>query len=93
MKKESKFLLDWVNEKKSNLKFYNPLFDYHLNQYFNSQFYRKELKTKDLINSKGFIMYDSVYLELMGISPKYNNNKKKKDNCNAEALIRLIKDI
>lgn len=38
-------------------------------------------------------MYDSVYLELMGISPKYNNNKKKKDNCNAEALIRLIKDI
>lgn len=60
-KKEGKFVLDCINQNKSKMKYYVPLFDYNLHGYFKNELVRKELKTKGFINSKGFVNFDPVY--------------------------------
>jgi hypothetical protein len=68
-KKEEKFVLDCVNKNNSSLKFYNPLFDDHLNSFFSSETIRKQLKNKGFINTNGFVLYDSVYRSVLEKSP------------------------
>ena len=68
-KKESKFVLDCTNLEKSKLKYYVPLFDYNLSEFFKNKLIQRELINKGFINSKGFINYDPVYRKGMG-SPK-----------------------
>lgn len=87
--KENKFVLDCVNEQRSRLRYYNPLFDFHLHTYFSSQVNRKELKTKGFINTKGFIMYDAVYREMLGSSPK----KKRNEEIDEAILLNTIHEI
>ena len=87
--KENKFTLDCLNKKRSQLKFYNPLFDYHLNAYFNSHFNQKVLRTKGFINNKGYIMYDAVYRDILGTSPK----RKKKSEITDKTLLNYINHI
>ena len=67
-KKENKFVLDCTNLEKSKLKYYVPLFDYNLNEFFGNKLIRKELANKGFINSKGFINYDPLYMKEIGIS-------------------------
>ena len=67
-KKENKFVLDCTNLEKSKLKYYVPLFDYNLNEFFGNKLIRKELVNKGFINSKGFINYDPLYMKEIGIS-------------------------
>lgn len=87
--KENKFTLDCLNKKRSQLKFYNPLFDYHLNAYFTSHFNQKVLRTKGFINNKGYIMYDAVYRDILGTSPK----RKKKSEITDKTLLNYINHI
>lgn len=68
-KKEEKFILDCVNKNSSTLKYYNPLFDDHLNSFFSSETIRKQLKHKGFINTNGFVLYDSVYRSALEKSP------------------------
>jgi hypothetical protein len=89
-KREQKFVLDCINKQTSNLKYYNPLFDGHLNSYFASDNIRKQLKDKGFINTEGFIMYDSNYKSLMGASPqrkRINEIEKEKQ------LLYAIKNV
>lgn len=91
--KESKFTLDCLNKKKSQLQFYNPLFDYHLHSYFNSHVNRKVLRTKGFINSKGYIMYDPVYRDLLGNSPQRKKQVPDKVLLNSITRLNIGKDI
>lgn len=87
--KENKFTLDCLNKKRSQLKSYNPLFDYHLNAYFTSHFNQKALLTKGFINNKGYIMYDALYRDILGTSPK----RKKKTDITDKTLLNYINHI
>ena len=71
-KKEKKFVLDCVNLEKSHLKYYVPLFDDNLHEFFDNEVTKKELERKGFINSKGFVNYDPCYREGMGIPGKNN---------------------
>ena len=66
-KKEKKFVLDCINLEKSHLKYYVPLFDDNLHEFFDNDSTKKELEKKGFINSKGFVNYDPCYREGMGI--------------------------
>ena len=74
-KKESKFVLDCTNQEKSQLKYYVPLFDYNLHEFFENKEIQKELANKGFINSKGFVNYDPYYGKAMGIPNKKLNNR------------------
>lgn len=94
-KKESKFVLDCVNKNTSNLKYYNPLFDDHLNSFFASEVIRKQLKSKGFINTNGFIMYDANYRACMGASPKrkrFDEEEKEKQLLYAIKSINVADD-
>ena len=69
-KKENKFVLDCTNYEKSKLKYYVPLFDYNLQEFFENKKVQKDLINKGFINSKGFINYDPVYRNEMKIPKK-----------------------
>ena len=69
-KKEKKFILDCINLEKSHLKYYVPLFDDNLHEFFDNDITKKELEKKGFINSKGFVNYDPCYREGMGIPGK-----------------------
>ena len=71
-KKEKKFVLDCINLEKSHLKYYVPLFDDNLHEFFDNDVTKKELERKGFINSKGFVNYDPYYREGMGIPGKNN---------------------
>ena len=71
-KKEKKFVLDCINLEKSHLKYYVPLFDDNLHEFFDNDVTKKELEKKGFINSKGFVNYDPCYREGMGIPGKNN---------------------
>ena len=71
-KKEKKFVLDCTNLEKSHLKYYVPLFDDNLHEFFDNDVTKKELERKGFINSKGFVNYDPCYKEGMGIPSKNN---------------------
>ena len=73
--KEEGFILDCTNKEKSTMKDYVSLYDYHLKTFFSSEYVRKDLKSKGFINTKGFIMYDPIYRNVMG---KKIDKKKKK---------------
>ena len=66
-KKENKFVLDCTNYEKSKLKYYVPLFDYNLQEFFENKKVQKDLINKGFINSKGFVNYDPVYRQGMKI--------------------------
>ena len=89
-KREQKFVLDCINKKTSHLKFYNPLFDGHLNSFFASDVIRRQLKDKGFINTNGFIMYDPKYKSIMGASPKRG---KINDVDKEKKLLYAIKSI
>ena len=69
-KKENKFVLDCTNYEKSKLKYYVPLFDYNLQEFFENKKVQKDLINKGFINSKGFVNYDPVYRHRMKIPKK-----------------------
>ena len=62
-RKEKKFVLDCTNLEKSHLKYYVPLFDDNLHEFFDNDITKKELEKKGFINSKGFVNYDPCYNE------------------------------
>jgi hypothetical protein len=55
-KKEGKFVLDCINEKQSQLKFYNPLRDSHLRSFFNSNSVLKQLRSSGFVDINGHIV-------------------------------------
>ena len=59
------------------------LYDFHLKSFFSSDLVRKELKSKEFINTQGFIMYDPMHRDVMGIKTekmkKKITNEEKKD--------------
>ena len=89
--KEGGFILDCTNKSKSTLKDYVALYDYHLRGFFSSQLIRKYLRNKGFIDSKGFIMYDPVYRNVMGAQCK--NKKKYEGDELKEKIISSIKGI
>ena len=89
--KESGFVLDCTNKDKSTMKDYVPLYDYHLKGYFSSEVIRKDLKNKGFINTKGFVMYDSVYRDVMNTKPK--KKKKNKDEEAEEKNTKIMSSI
>lgn len=84
--KEEKFVLDCNNVTKSTLRYYNPLFDGHLNSFFASEVIRKDLKNKGFINTNGFIKYDPVYRSVLGPSPARKKSPSKESDKNLEKL-------
>ena len=78
--KENGFVLDCTNKKKSTMKNYVSLYDFHLKSFFSSDLIRKDLKSKGFINTQGFIMYDPMHRDVMGIKTE----KKKKKETNEE---------
>jgi hypothetical protein len=94
-RREQKFVLDCINKQNSHLKFYNPLFDDHLNSFFASEVIRHQLKEKGFINTNGFIMYDPKYRSVMGASPrrkKINEMEKEKQLLYAIKSINVSED-
>ena len=87
--KENGFILDCTNKQKSQMKDYVSLYDYHLQSFFTSEMIRKELKNKGFINSKGFIMYDPMYRNVM----REKNNKKKKKISEEEMKNKVMSSI
>jgi hypothetical protein len=79
-KKEEQFKLDCVNKQNSSIKYYNPLFDKNLNAFFSSHVIRKQLKEKNLIDTKGYVLYDSSYKNIA--APR--NIKKRLDTAEKE---------
>lgn len=89
-KKEDQFVLDCVNKKTSSIKYYNPLFDDHLNGFFSQEVIRKQLKERGFINTNGFVLYDPSYKNII---PHKVNNKKRLDTTEKEKhLIYAIKN-
>jgi hypothetical protein len=72
--KEKRFVLDCVNKSTSAIRYYNPLLDDHLNSFFATGQVRKQLKDKGFIDTNGFILYDAVYRNSIGSSPKRKDN-------------------
>ena len=89
-KKESKFVLDCTNYEKSKLKYYMPLLDYNLNEFFGNKLIRKELINKGFINSKGFVNYDPVYMKEMGIQKKVTVKRNAKSVCQNEIVKNIL---
>ena len=89
--KEGGFVLDCTNKKKSTIKDYVALYDYHLSGFFSSENTRKNLMDKGFIDNKGFIMYDPVYSSVMGAQCK--NTKKYEGNELKNKLISSINGI
>lgn len=89
-RREQRFVLDCVNRNNSHIKYYNPLFDDHLNSFFASESVRKQLKEKGFINTNGFIMYDPNYRAVMGSSPK---RKLSNDREKEKQLLYAIRNI
>ncbi len=79
--KENGFVLDCTNKEKSTMKDYVSLYDYHLKTFFSSEMIRKNLKNKGFINSKGFIMFDPVYRNVMR-----EKDKKRKKKISEEEI-------
>ncbi|MCQ2821464.1 MAG: hypothetical protein MJ252_29760, partial [archaeon] len=59
--REGKFVLDCTNLEKSTLRYYVPLFDKDLHEYFQNNEVQRELKNKGFIDTKGFVNYDPIY--------------------------------
>ena len=57
------------------MKNYVSLYDFHLKSFFISDLIRKELKSKGFINTQGFIMYDPMYRDVIGIKLKKRKRK------------------
>lgn len=94
-RKEKKFVLDCINKQSSHLRYYNPLFDDHLNSFFASEVIRRQLKDKGFINTNGFIMYDPKYRAVMGASPRrkrVNETEKEKQLLYAIKSINVAED-
>lgn len=87
--KETKFVLDCVNRNKSSLKFYNPLYDDHLNTYFGLGTVRKHLKENSFINTNGFVLFDPVYRTMMERSSSKGNIWKEKEK--EKSLLNAIR--
>jgi len=87
--KENGFVLDCTNKKKSTMKNYVSLYDFHLKSFFSSDLIRKDLKSKGFINTQGFIMYDPMHRDVMGIKTE----KKKKKETNEEKKDKVMNSI
>lgn len=88
-KKEEQFVLDCVNKKNSSIKYYNPLFDDHLNAFFAGGIVRKHLKEKGFINTNGFVLYDPSY---KNIEPPKNVKKRLSTSDKEKHLLHAIKN-
>ena len=103
-KKENLFVLDCNNKKKSKIKLYNPLLDRCLSQFFISKKNKDFLKTNGFINEEGKLLYDPIYKDSLGFSPKisrnirlgdyednYSNEKKTYNSCGSSPNKNIIK--
>ena len=68
---------------------YHSLYVFHLKSFFISDLVRKELKSKGFINTQGFIMYDPMHRDVMGIKTE----KKKKKITNEEKKDKVLSSI
>lgn len=95
-KKENKFVLDCTNMEKSKMKYYVPLFDYNLHEYFSSNYVQKELLNKGFINSKGFVNYDPMYHNVMktkvNSERSINSKRKQQPECVYDKYVNLTKE-
>ncbi len=69
-RRETKFVLDCVNQKKSYLKFYQPLNDYYLKDFFDGRSVSNTMKNYGYVKNNG-----GKFIE-----PEKNENKKKMDS-------------
>lgn len=88
-KKEEQFVLDCVNKKTSSIKYYNPLFDDHLNSFFTGEVVRKQLKERGFINTNGFVLYDPSF---KNINHPINKKKRPDTSEKEKHLIYAIKN-
>ena len=65
-----------INYKKS---LYNPLLDKYSRSFLQSAVHLKDIKTNDLINKKGYILYDPVYKEIFKREPYNLKNSQDKE--------------
>ncbi len=86
---EGQFVLDCINISKSKMKYYVPLFDRNLYEYFGQDAINKELKKKGFITNKGYVNYDPLYREGMGVQKSKKNIKEKKDK---QVIINQLKE-
>ena len=86
---EGQFVLDCINISKSKMKYYVPLFDRNLYEYFGQDAINKELKKKGFITNKGYVNYDPLYREGMGVQKSKKNTKEKKDK---QVIINQLKE-
>ena len=89
-KKEGNFVLDCTNVNKSKMKYYVPLFDYNLHEYFATKSVQKDLLNKGFINSKGFVNFDPLYRAGMrdAIRKKKRSSSLNKEK---EKILKQIK--
>lgn len=78
-KKENLFILDCSN-KNDKIKQYNPLLDKYLSQFFFKKKNKDLMKSKGFINETGKILYDPLYKDSLGMSPKYKRNIRIDDS-------------
>ena len=71
------------------MKYYVPLFDKNLYEYFGQDTINKELKKKGFINNKGYVNYDPLYREGMGVQKNKKNMNEKK---NKQVIINQLKE-
>jgi hypothetical protein len=89
-KKEGNFVLDCTNVNKSKMKYYVPLFDYNLHEYFATKSVQKDLLNKGFINSKGFVNYDPLYR--VGMKDAIRKKKRSTSlNKEKEKILKQIK--
>ena len=84
---ENKFVLDCLNVEKSKMKYYVPLFDYNLHEFFGSKIIQNDLLKKGFITNKGYVNYDPYYRAGMGVQKE---KKKININKNEEILKKQI---
>jgi hypothetical protein len=88
-KQENSFLLDCNSKNTDKISQYNPLLDKYLSQFFLSKKNIDFLRINGFIDEYGKIIYDPIYKESFGMSPKslktnkYDENNKEKPSYNS----------
>lgn len=80
-KQENLFILDCNNKNTDKIRQYNPLLDKYLSRFFSSKKNKQILKTKGFIDDNDKLLYDPIYRDSFGNSPKQVRNIKFEEYC------------